>query len=220
MNEAEWLCHDYPLTMLNAVQGRVSDRKLRLFACACARRIWDLLTDPRSREAVYAAELYADGEISFEEMSARHRPARQVSRERKDRDPDDPMQYVLLTASDITCRTGSSAASSAVIDAAWQRHKDAAHIFADTEHPAQAELLRDIAGYPFRTVHFDPVWRSSTVTALANLIYTERRFDRMPVLADALEEVGCGDPDILAHCRGDGPHARGCWVVDLVLGRG
>jgi hypothetical protein len=58
-----------------------------------------------------------------------------------------------------------------------------------------------------------------TVTALAEAIYADRAFDRMPVLADALEEAGCSDDQILSHCRGEGPHVRGCWVVDLVLGK-
>ncbi len=66
---------------------------------------------------------------------------------------------------------------------------------------------------------FQPAWRSETVVALASGIYAERAFDRLPILADALEEAGCNHPDVLAHCRGSGPHARGCWVVDLVLNR-
>ncbi|MBA4064130.1 MAG: hypothetical protein C0501_10535 [Isosphaera sp.] len=64
-----------------------------------------------------------------------------------------------------------------------------------------------------------PAWRTSTVLALAQGIYGERAFDRLPILADALQDAGCEDADILAHCRGPGPHARGCWVVDLVLGK-
>ena len=62
-------------------------------------------------------------------------------------------------------------------------------------------------------------WRTSTVVALARGIYEERAFDRLPMLADALEEAGCEDADMLAHCRRSGPHVLGCWVVDLVLGK-
>ena len=65
----------------------------------------------------------------------------------------------------------------------------------------------------------DPSWLTSTVIALAEGIYSDRAFDRLPILADALEDAGCDHADILAHCRGDGPHARGCWVVDLILGK-
>lgn len=80
-------------------------------------------------------------------------------------------------------------------------------------------ILRDIIGNPFRPVTFDPAWQTSTVTALAQAIYEEQAFDRLPILADALEDAGCTTADILGHCRGDGEHVRGCWVVDLVLGK-
>ena len=80
-------------------------------------------------------------------------------------------------------------------------------------------LFRDIFGNPFRPVAFDPSWRTSTAVALARQMYESRSFDRMPILADALEEAGCDEPSVLTHCRGDGPHVRGCWVVDLVLGK-
>ncbi len=80
-------------------------------------------------------------------------------------------------------------------------------------------VLRCIVGNPFRPVEFDPVWRSETAVALAAGIYAERAFNRLPILADALEEAGCDHPDVLAHCRGTGRHARGCWVVEGVLGK-
>ena len=80
-------------------------------------------------------------------------------------------------------------------------------------------FFRDIFPNPFRPVAFDPAWRTSTAVGLARTMYESRDFAAMPILADALEEAGCGSTDILAHCRGDGPHVRGCWVVDLVLGK-
>jgi hypothetical protein len=81
------------------------------------------------------------------------------------------------------------------------------------------DTLRCVVGNPFRPVAFEPAWRSETAVSLAAGIYEERAFDRLPVLADALEEAGCDDAEVLAHCRGPGPHARGCWVVDGVLGK-
>ncbi|MFO0800999.1 MAG: hypothetical protein U0804_26330 [Gemmataceae bacterium] len=83
----------------------------------------------------------------------------------------------------------------------------------------QADLLRDVFGSPFKPVNFTPAWRTEAVVGLARGMYESRNFGPMPVLADALEDAGCADADILAHCRGDGPHVRGCWVVDLVLGK-
>ena len=84
---------------------------------------------------------------------------------------------------------------------------------------AHCGLVREVFGNPFRLVTLDRAWLTSTVTALAQAIYDERAFDRLPILADALEDAGCGNQDILGHCRGPGPHVRGCWVVDLLLGK-
>ncbi|OWK45371.1 hypothetical protein FRUB_01702 [Fimbriiglobus ruber] len=80
-------------------------------------------------------------------------------------------------------------------------------------------LLRDIFGNPFRPPSVDPAWLTSTVLALARQMYDARDFALIPILADALQDAGCDSDDILAHCRGDGPHVRGCWVVDLLLGK-
>jgi hypothetical protein len=87
------------------------------------------------------------------------------------------------------------------------------------EAAAQANSLRDIFGNPFRPVSADPAWLTSAVVELAGGIYAERAFDRLPILADALQDGGCENAEILAHCRGDGPHVRGCWAVDLLLGK-
>ncbi|MBP3958538.1 hypothetical protein J8F10_25090 [Gemmata sp. G18] len=74
-------------------------------------------------------------------------------------------------------------------------------------------------GNPFRTVAFDPAWRTSDVVALAEGIYADHAFDRMPILADALQDAGCDNANVLMHCREGSVHARGCWVVDLILGK-
>src|SRR5262249_8908331 len=87
------------------------------------------------------------------------------------------------------------------------------------EEAIQTQLLHCIFGNPFRPVTLDPFWLTSNVVALAQAIYDERAFERMPILGDALEDAGCDDDDLLAHCRGAGPHVRGCWVVDLLLGK-
>jgi hypothetical protein len=89
----------------------------------------------------------------------------------------------------------------------------------DAERAVQCELFRDIIGNPFRPAVLDRHWKTATTFALAQSIHEDLAFDRMPILADALEEVGCTEAEILSHCRGPGPHVRGCWVVDLVLGK-
>jgi hypothetical protein len=84
------------------------------------------------------------------------------------------------------------------------------------------DLIRELFGNPFRPVSADPcwlAWTGGTVGTLAGNIYTERCFEDLPVLADALEEAGCTHRAILGHCRSGGPHVRGCWVLDFILGK-
>jgi hypothetical protein len=113
-------------------------------------------------------------------------------------------------------------AGESFIDAAWDHYNvtDSDERFAmDAVGEADVALLRDIFGNPFRPVAVDPSWRTSAAVALADGIYADRAFDRLPVLADALEDAGCDSGDVLAHCRSGGPHVRGCWAVDLLLGK-
>jgi len=91
-----------------------------------------------------------------------------------------------------------------------------------SEWREQVKLLRDLLGNPFRPVVIEQAWlrwREGTVVNLAQAIYDDRAFDRLPILADALEEAGCTNPDLVAHCRSPGPHVRGCWAVDAILGK-
>jgi hypothetical protein len=83
----------------------------------------------------------------------------------------------------------------------------------------KADLLRCLFANPFGPVAFDPAWLTSTVRAMARGMYEGREFSAMPILADALQDAGCESEELLGHCRGPGPHVRGCWVVDLVLGQ-
>ncbi len=88
------------------------------------------------------------------------------------------------------------------------------------QKPAKlAHILREQLGNPFRPYRLETTWRTETVLALAEGIEADRAFDRMPILADALEEAGCDERPMLDHLRGPGPHARGCWVLDLILNR-
>ena len=88
-----------------------------------------------------------------------------------------------------------------------------------SEEAAQAELLREIVGRPFRPVALDPAWRTPDVLDLVTTIDSERTFNRIPELAAALERAGCTNAEILSHCRGPGQHVLGCWVVDLIVGK-
>jgi hypothetical protein len=90
------------------------------------------------------------------------------------------------------------------------------------ERMAQATLLHDLFGNPFRLIVIEPFWirwKNGTIPKLAQAIYDERRFADLPILADALEEAGCESADLLGHCRQPGEHVRGCWVLDRLLGK-
>ncbi|HWG42702.1 MAG TPA: hypothetical protein VN688_07945 [Gemmataceae bacterium] len=219
MTEQDWLeCSD-PKKLLYFLRDKGSDRKFRLFACACCRHIWRLLKDDRSRKAVEVAERFAEGEATRRELSRAGNDAHVVWNElasaaagATDADMD---------AADAACRTACYA--KAAIGAANRASHCAAYALSyegqqAAEQESQCSLLRDIFGNPFRPVTIDPswlTWHDGLLVSMAQRMYDSRDFSDMPVLADALEESGCQDQDILAHCRSGGEHVRGCWLVDL-----
>jgi hypothetical protein len=191
----------------------MTDRKLRLFACACCRRLWHLLPDPANRDLVAAVEDRPDGTRDDPVLWA----AIEASSRREREWTDDPgyLAVKYLGRSYYKVRPLESAVAAAVMLGRWVGEAgDSA-----AEWAAQAGLVRDLLGNPFRPVAFDSRWRSADVVGLARGIYEYRAFDRLPLLADALMDAGCSDEQVIGHCRSDGPHARGCWVVDLVLGK-
>ena len=190
MDESKWLACADPEPLLQFLRGKTSDRKVRLFACACCRCIWDQL-DSRSQVVVRVAERFADDEA---------------------------------TANDFRQACTEAGGAPRVVQAATYLHpRNAAQSAVGGEGGVECGLLRDL--FPC-FVH--PVMIASSLRAgsdctpfrLAQAIYAERAWDHLPILADALEEAGYADKEILKHCRGPGPHVRGCFVVDLVLGKG
>jgi len=233
MTEADWLGCTDPEAMLKSLRGSVSARKVRLFACHCCRRVWHLLSDPRSRAAVGVMELLADGAAGEAERRPAHAAAWAAVTEAHQAGPGRFALGNAARAAADACSHDAHAAARAVakftaLAAAGTecrpRRQDRAHGAYPAECQAQAGLLRDLVGNPFRPVAVDPVCVAPAVTALAQAAYAERLLPggaldpaRLAVLADALEDAGCTDPDILGHFCGPGPHARGCWVVDLLL---
>jgi len=243
MTEAEWLTSTDPQTMLawlaDTTHGpclRVTDRKLRLFACACCRQAWHLLTDERSRRAVEVAERYADGEATEVEVTKAWAKAWSVARAATG-------DAALAAARAATWSVAREAARDAALAAA----RAAARV---TMRQTQAALLRCLCGNPWRPVlilqegelhqhvgsekvanppkhisqavthHYERVsWLTPALVVLARSIYDARDWESLPVLCDALEEAGCTAPALLEHGRDPGPHARGCWSIDLVLGK-
>jgi hypothetical protein len=191
MTEQEWLACTDPKPMLAFLRRKVSDRKLRLFACAYARRNWHLL-GAASQKAIDVAERYADGQGGDSDLHEAQLASASA---------------MPFAARGVCCSNASDAAEIAThTGTSGQR--------------VQADILRDIFGpRPFRPVTLNPAWQMSNVIALAQSIYDERAFDRLPILADALEDAGCDNADILNHCRQPGEHVRGCWVADLLLGK-
>jgi hypothetical protein len=119
---------------------------------------------------------------------------------------------------EITKYAGSRAAK--VIQGTAKERLAFFYCFRNEQGTRQSNSLRCIFGsLPFRPVTIEPAWITPTVKQLAGAIYEERAFDRLPILADALEEAGCTDADILNHCRQPGEHVRGCWVIDLILSK-
>jgi hypothetical protein len=222
MTEAEWLACTDPQVMLDSLAGRASSRKLRLFACACCRRIWPLLVVGRSVRAVKAAEGYADGLVDRAALAAANSLAPHTGPDNELEAEDAPWLYDAANAAHSASLPETGPQDMLEIAQAVSAHTYAATRGANDEDAVQSAHLRDIFGNPFRRVKSKRSWRTwngGTVPKLAQVIYDERRFHDLPVLADALEEAGCADEDILAHCRQPGEHVRGCWVIDLLLGK-
>jgi hypothetical protein len=220
MTEEEWLACTNPTPLLECVRDRASERKLRLFAVACCRRIWHLM-EKGCREAVEAAERFADDPSI--PIAPRHAELIDWGEEHS------------ATARYIARAAGYTASFAMFIAGptsvfrypCWEAARYARWVARDAgregEREAQGMLLHDLFANPFRPLPaVAPAWlhwSAGTVLALARTIYEERSFDQLPVLADALEDAGCDNPVILEHLRGPGLHARGCWVLDALLDR-
>jgi hypothetical protein len=257
MTEAAWLACAEPRPMLDYLEkrGQTSERKLRLFACACCRRIWGLLPDQLGEGGVEVAERQADGLASKKEIEEAHLGAFHEA---------SYAEWLAETEVDYTPNAHAAkavaflyvAATDPFGQAAWQvqeasgwvgwweaqdaANEDAARQETEAAERAwQAALLRDIFGVPQRPLpprrgksRFEEqfrsclAWNGGTVSHLAQVAYNERILPsghldpaRLAILADALEEAGCTERAIIDHLRDPGVHVRGCFVVDLVLGR-
>jgi hypothetical protein len=272
MTEAEWLTCTDPDRMLEQLLGgaksggllailglargrgrgwhyRISERKLRLFATTCCSRIWPLLRDGRSRDAVRTSAAYADGRAGDEELRAAREAAWAAARANT---PGVFAEYVSVAGGAGTATGkgefwGSRAAAEVASPDIGQvvrsvSEVERAAIQAATESRSaeswaavigaavRADLLRDIFGNPFRPPPPLPravlAWNDGTVRRIAQAIYQERRMPegaldtgRLAILADALLDAGCDDEELIQHCRSAGPHVRGCWAVDAILGK-
>jgi hypothetical protein len=222
VTEAEWLAATNPEAMLASLRDKVSDRKLRLFACAYCRAVRGTLDLGRGT-AVAVAERHADGLAGDEDLASERRGVPF---------PDEFSGWVVAPSAYDGAWQAVDWLTSALdvmkIDPDALRHFP---VPADDVVRRSVLLLRDIFGNPFRPAPAVApawlAWQGGAVPQLARAAYDERREpegtldpSRLLVLADALEDAGCADPGLLGHLRGPGPHVRGCWAVDLLLGKG
>jgi hypothetical protein len=220
--------------MLEFLQGKVSDRKLRLVACGNCRREWACLRDD-GRTAVATAERFADGQADDAERSrADDLASKEVEREYRHLElvggaiqspprlspAEERWLQVLLDESFFRFAVARMASASTLPSPElWEGLPRGGPSYLPSEHSVLKDLFSPL---PFRPVTIDPAWlrwNFATVPAIARHAYEDRTYHDLPILADALEDAGCTDPDILTHCRRPGEHVRGCWVVDLLLGK-
>lgn len=213
-------------------------RRLRLVGVACARQVWDLLSTD-DRNAVFVSERYADGGATRNDLGAAAvrvplgpLSAQQYARSAagyastpfieprplvtQDLPSWDVREAARYAAKALAGRAAGPAPRRNPTDPVWHATWNAVFHAARAE---QADLVRDVFPPPGTSPFVRPDWLTSTVTAMARQMYDGREFSPMPILADALQDAGCTDELILGHCRKPAPHTRGCWAIDLVLGK-
>lgn len=233
MEEKEWLECGFPKKMLDYIQGRLDQRKQRLLACVCVRSVWHNLRDERFRALVELSEDYADGRATAEQLDLTARHLFEVASRTN--------FLLVLVEPPISAMAAAMSVGNRNIpmclEGAWKNSLLSAApciLRPNEEGPSRpdgevqlahsrrvAHLYRDIIGNPFHAISLHPdwlAWNGGTVGQLAETIYEERRYQDLPVLADALEEAGCDEAELLDHLRGSGVHARGCWALDLARG--
>ena len=245
MTEQEWLACTDPNSMLEFLRGRASERKFRLYLCGGCRQITHLFFRHQSFACVEVAERFADGRATQEELERAEwdaeSPTFGYELDNGTFSYDAPYRKTVVPRLVEIGALPESALDGdewqvelairkrllAAAELAWycglwspkpsERYWQLSY-FIDVDWTGRW-LFDCIFGNPFRPVTVDPAWLTTAVVKLAQAIYDERRFQEMPILADALEEAGCTNADILHHCRSEGPHVRGCWVVDVILGK-
>jgi hypothetical protein len=214
--EADWLAATNPHELLAQMPVKAGGRKVVLLACACVRALGGQLADERSWRALEVAERCADGLAAPAEQVAAEAAAwaaRGDARRKGNLAAGDAAMAVWsITANQLGLRVSGPDAVRHAVSAAG-----------GLGHSAQLALARCVFGNPFHPVAVAMdwlAWKDGLIPRLARALYEERRFEDLPVLADALEEAGCTSEELLGHLRGPGPRCRGCWAVDLLLNQG
>jgi hypothetical protein len=225
MTEAEWLACTDPRRMLDYVEvyhrvarTRNGRRKLRLFACACCRRLWHLPDNEHGKPVVEVLERFADGLVGWDDVLGAIEAEKAAMAALELGWAKEWRRVRLWQAVERAARYRPQDAT--------DKHSLFLYRYlggnGDEGPGALCCLIREVFGNPFRPASLDPVWlawHGGLLVSMARRMYESRDFTDMPVLADAVEEAGCTDADILGHLRGPGPHVRGCWPIDLCLGK-
>ena len=210
--EEDWLTCTDPMELFRHLFGKTGGRKLRLLCIASCRCLGSILADAYwglldRLEQATDATLSADEEKQLEADVWEHIEKFPVLADWS------ASRYTASALYELSCRAYDDA-----FDCIVEASK--AQGMAPQIHHHLCVILRDIFGNPFRPLAFDPAWRTTDALLLARGIYEEKAFDRMPILADALQDAGCDSADILDHLRDpNATHVRGCWALDLVLGK-
>ncbi len=206
MTETDWLESANPQAMLSFLQGRnLSTRKIRLFGCACYRLIWTELGKHKIRNAVEAAERFADEDAHAQSLYRRHRPSREA-----DPDRDGLWQLINNRMNDVIRAIEES------VRERYFRRPGFLHIefLLEEEKARIPKLLRHIIGNPFQTFRLPNSWPLAAIE-LSQALYTG--VDNRLILADAMEEAG--HSELAEHFRQEEWHPKGCWIVDMILGK-
>ncbi len=210
MTEHEWKTCKNPERMLTFLQGRATERKVRLFACACCRKLWELLHDDRSRKALEVAERFADGLVSIEDMKASTHAAFEASTGLKGVSIESQAAYAVASVAFPIFGRNSPQTH-------WD-HVGAIIRLVSSYPPAgeqgQSKILRHIIGNPFQTATSHTF--ATPVVSLASALYSGENCTF--ALHDAL--LDAGHADLADHFRyADEWHPKGCWALDLILGK-
>src|SRR5262245_5923205 len=242
MTEADWLTGTNFTVHVQYVCGQLTARRQRLLAAGFCRAVKHLFDHPDLSAALPVIEDYADGLAPAAELEKVRQRCRVIAVEANnaantavEKGTKDQLKHWLrhelawtvafaATGPVPVADVGTRAAAAAV------QARTGAELMApvpqdefDAATAEQALVMREVVwevvGNPFRTVMFSPSWRTNTAVTLARQMYQSREFSAMSILADALQDAGCANDDMLNHCRNPGEHIRGCWVLDCVLGK-
>lgn len=206
MTEADWLASADPDPMLEYLRGKASDRKLRLFACACCWHVGHLSWDQTSRTAVRVAEDFADGLVSKGKLAAAAKAVRNTVL--------DSLHSSCGGVARIAAGPDSfNAAKNTARNAAWVLAKSAGNEPWNAERLSQANLLREIVGNPFRPLKPPALWPPK-LSLLARAVYAHD--EKVESLREPLAAAGMVE---LAGHFAQPCHPKGCWAIDFILGK-